>query len=817
MKVMKFGGTSLSDADGIQRVAQIIMEEKGDVIICSAFSGITNDLINSGERAANGDQSYKKLYNNIVQRHQRTIERLSLDHDYELIIQIDEIHKELEKMLEGVFLIREFSRRTRDLVMSFGEKVSSRLLTSYLKANHKQAEFCDSYHLIYTDGVFGNARINPERSSKKIMEVLTSEDKSVKIVPGFTGRTENGVITTLGRGGSDLTATFIGSVLRAEEVQIWTDVYGFMSADPNKVKDAFSLDVLSYDEALELSYFGAKVLLPHSIRPAKEKGVPIVIKNTFDQTFKGTRVSKATVPLKDFAKGITSIDSVSLINIKGTGMIGVRGISARIFRTLAENDINAILISQASSEQSVCVAVQPDVTLTACNSLRKEFQLEMMTKRIDEIEVDTNLSIVAVVGDKMRNTPGVAGRIFNAFGEKGVNVVAIAQGASELNISIVISNEDEERALNSLHNAFFTKRRVLNLIVAGKGLIGTELIKQLKKTKKTFLEEKGVELRVISILDSKKMLVDSQGISLNDWKEQLIHSDLTSDTRKLLSMLNENNIINTVFIDCTASEKIANSYISLMQNRISLVAANKIANTKPMSVYEELKKTANQYKVHFLYETNAGAGLPIIDTIRNLKDTGDKIQKFEAILSGTISYLFNQLTESGKFSDIVKKARDLGYTEPDPRVDLSGIDFARKILLLVREFGIDMEFEDIRIEPLLSPYTSEDVSLQEFYQRLVGEDERYSQLVQKAKEKGCVIRWIGKYENGRASIKLEWVSNEHPFFTLKGTDNIIAIYTNRYTNPLVIKGAGAGAEVTAGGVMSDVFRIANAMNKRWDY
>ncbi|MEA1884300.1 MAG: bifunctional aspartate kinase/homoserine dehydrogenase I [Thermotogota bacterium] len=817
MKVMKFGGTSLSDADGIQRIAQIILEEKGDVIVCSAFSGITNELIDSGERAANGNQSYKKLYNNIVQRHQRAITNLSLDHDHELNIQINEIHKELEKMLEGVFLLREFSRRTKDLVMSFGEKISSRLLTGFLKVIHKQAEFCDSYHLIYTDEVFGNARIKPEMTSKKIIEILNPDKKTIKIIPGFTGRTDNGVITTLGRGGSDLTATFIGSVLRADEIQIWTDVNGFMSADPIKVKDAFSLDVLSYDEALELSYFGAKVLLPHSIRPAKENGVPIIIKNTFDQSFKGTRVSKATVPLKDFAKGITSIDTVSLINITGSGMVGVRGISARIFRTLAENNINAILISQASSEQSVCVAVQPDATLTACNTLRKEFQLEMMTKMIDEIEVDTNLSIIAVVGDKMRNTPGVAGRIFNAFGENGVNVVAIAQGASELNISIVISNDDEERALNSLHNAFFTKRRVLNLVIAGKGLIGTEFIKQLKKAKKAFLEEKGVELRVISILDSTKMLFDPQGINLNDWKEQLIHSNITSDTRKLLTMVNEHNIINTVFVDCTASEKIADSYISLMQNRISVVAANKIANTKPMSVYEELKQTANQYKVHFLYETNAGAGLPIIDTIRNLKDTGDKIKKFEAILSGTISYLFNQLTESTKFSDIVKKAKDLGYTEPDPRIDLSGVDFARKILLLVRESGIDMELDDINIEHLLSPHTSEDVSIKEFYRRLEGEDEKYTQLVKKTKDQGFVIRWIGKYEDGRASIKLEWINNEHPFFNLNETDNIIAIYTKRYTNPLVIKGAGAGAEVTAGGVMSDVFRIANALNKRWDY
>lgn len=814
---MKFGGTSLSDAEGIQRVADIIIEEQGDIVICSAFSGITNDLIISGERAAKGDQSYKRTYKNIVTRHQQAIENLSLNKDQELLLQINDIHQELEKMLEGVFLLREFSLRTKDLVMSFGEKVSSRLLTSFLKSRQRNVVFFDSYHLIYTDEIFGNARINPDISSKKILELFNSEDKSIKIVPGFTGRTENGVITTLGRGGSDLSATYIGSVLKADEVQIWTDVNGFMSADPNKVEDAFSLDMLSYDEALELSYFGAKVLLPHSIRPAKEKGVPIEIKNTFDRSFKGTRVSKTTVPLKDFAKGITSIDSVTLINIKGSGMVGVRGISARIFRTLAENDINAILISQASSEQSVCVAVQPNVTLMACNSLRQEFQLEMMTKMIDEIEVDENLSIVAVVGDKMRNTPGVAGRIFNAFGENGVNVVAIAQGASELNISIVISKDDEERALKTLHNAFFTKRRILNLIIAGKGLIGTELIRQIQSTKQAFLNEKGVELRVIAILDSTKMLFDPEGIALKDWKTLLIHSNQSSDTERLLHELKVYNLINTVFIDCTASEKIANSYIQWMQNRISVVAANKIANTKPMNIYEQLKQTANQYKVHFLYETNAGAGLPIIDTVRNLKDSGDEIWKFEAILSGTISFIFNQLVEEKPFSDIVKTAQDLGYTEPDPRIDLSGLDFARKILLLVRESGIPMEFENIDIDPLLSPATIKADSLKSFYQLLEKEDEKYAQWVKAAKYNGQVIRWIGKYENGQAAIKLEMINNEHPFYSLKGTDNVIAIYTKRYANPLVIKGAGAGAEVTAGGVMSDILRIANAMNKRWDY
>ncbi len=817
MKIMKFGGTSISDATGINRCTQIIQSEKAQIVVCSAFSGTTDALINAGIKAASGNPDFRQLSQTIIQRHEQAINDLLITQKNILLDQIDEIHTEMEQLLEGVFLIREFSPRTRDLIISFGEKISARLLALFLNSQHIAAEFCDSYHLIFTDEVFGQAKINSELSSKAINEYFSKNSQTVKIIPGFTGRTENGVITTLGRGGSDLTATYIGAVLGADEVQIWTDVNGFMSADPNKVKDAFSLSMLSYDEALELSYFGAKVLLPHSIRPAKEKGVPIVIKNTFDPSFAGTICSTKTTPLKHFAKGITSIDRVSLINIKGSGMIGVRGISARIFRTLADHDINVILISQASSEQSICVAVEPKATSAACKNLKEAFQLEMMSKMIDEIGVEENLSIIAVVGDRMKNTPGVAGRIFNAFGENGVNVIAIAQGASELNISIVISKEDEERALNSLHNAFFTQKRILNLIIAGKGLIGSELIEQIKISRKSFQKLNGVELSVISVLDSRRMIFHPHGIDLSNWKEQLSQSDLPSDIPKLLTFIKENNLINTVFIDCTASEKISDHYLLLMENRLSIVAANKIANTKPMTDYELLKKTAAQYKVHFLYETNAGAGLPIIDTIRNLRDSGDEIIKFEAILSGTISFIFNSINESVPFSETVKKAKELGYTEPDPRIDLSGIDFARKILLLVRESGASMEIGDIAIDRLIPKRCDQVDKLEDFYMILKEQDDRYSQWIKKAAQNNKIIRWIGKYEGGKASISLVEINQDHPFYSLQGTDNIIAIYTRRYTNPLVIKGAGAGAEVTAGGVMSDIFRIATTMNKRWDY
>jgi aspartokinase/homoserine dehydrogenase 1 len=816
MKVLKFGGTSIADAKGIRKTTEIIKRENGKVVIVSAFGGVTNKLIKAGQLAEKGDMNYVDFFKEIELRHNTAIKSLGLQNDLLLSNRINKLHEELKRVLEGIFLLREISPKSKDLFLSFGEKISANLLTFNLLAEGLKCEYTDSAEFITTDDHFGNARIIPELTDKSILDIF-SNSENIHVIPGFTGKTENGVITTLGRGGSDLSATYIGSVLNAEEIQIWTDVNGFMTADPNKVTEAFSLTQLSYDEALELSYFGAKVLLPHSIRPAKENRVPIVIKNTYDQTFTGTIVSVETSPLKNFAKGITSIDNVSLVNIRGSGMIGVRGISARVFKTLAEKNINIILITQASSEQSICVAIDPLNVKKAKSSLQEEFLLEINAGMIDEIEIDNNLSIVAVVGNSMKNTPGVAGRIFNTFGENGVNVIAIAQGASELNISIVIDRKDENLALNILHDTFFSPNSVMNLIIAGKGLIGSELIKQIAETKEDFKRKHHIELRVIAILDSKRKIFSKTGLDLSKWQQKLKDSDLTSEIPALVQRVINNNIINTVFIDCTASEHVAAEYACLMQNRISIVAANKIANTKPMKDYLNLKNAAVHYNIHYLYETNAGAALPIIDTLNNLIDSGDEITKFEAILSGTISYLFNAWTSEKKFSSIVHEAKNKGFTEPDPRVDLSGTDFARKMLLLSRECGSELELKDIKIEPLLPQDCMQAASVEEFFKKLEENNQTFKELILQAEKKDRKLRWIGSYENGEVSIKLESVDNTHPFYSMSGSDNIIAIETNRYKNPIVIKGAGAGAEVTAAGVLADIFKIAASMEKRWHY
>lgn len=816
LKILKFGGTSIADASGIKNTTEIIKGENADIVIVSAFGGITNQLIDAGRLAECGDDTYKAVYEKICSRHYTAINTLGLREITELSRRAEKLHEELKRVLEGVYLLREISPRSRDLILSFGEKISATILTFNLKKEGRDCVYTDSSEIFVTDETFGNALIIPEQSDVKI-KTLLSQPESIHIIPGFTGITENGVITTLGRGGSDLSATYIGSVLKADEIQIWTDVNGFMTADPNKVHDAFSLNRLSYDEALELSYFGAKVLLPHSIRPAKQSGVPIMIKNTFDRSFEGTVVSDETSPLRNFAKGITSIDNIALVNIKGSGMIGVRGISARVFKTLAEKDINIILISQASSEQSICVAISPESVKKAKVSLEKEFRLEIDAGMIDEIEIDKDLSIVAVVGNSMKNTPGVAGRIFNTFGENGVNVVAIAQGASELNISTVIDKKDENLALNILHDTFFSPVSVLNLIVAGKGLIGSELLSQISETRDVFRKKHRIDIKVIAILDSKKKIFSKNGLELCDWKRQLSESNMKSEIKNLVKRIHENNIVNTIFVDCTASEKVAAEYMYLMENRISIVAANKIANTRPMDEYSVLRKAARRHNIHYLYETNAGAALPIIDTINNLRESGDEIIKFEAILSGTISFIFNTWSSEKRFADIVMDAKEKGYTEPDPRTDLSGVDFARKMLLLSRESGTSLELDDITIQPILPDDCIKADSIDDFFDKLKENNHLFDQTIREAENKGRKLRWIGSYHKGKVSIKLESVDSTHPFYTMSGSDNIIAIETRRYRNPIVIKGAGAGAEVTAAGVLADIFRIANSMEKRWHY
>ena len=816
MRVLKFGGTSIADAAGVQQISEILGSYEDAIVVVSAFGGVTDKLKEAGIMAEKADARYKDMLDAISERHMKAVRELAISREDERICEIERFHEELNKILEGVFLIREFSKRTSDLVLSFGERISARILTAYLKKIGRSAGYLDPSEIIITDDSFTRATIDFQQSSGLIRDRLSGKE-GIMVVPGFIGSTEEGLTTTLGRGGSDLSATYIGSVIKAEEVQIWTDVNGFMTADPGKVSEAFSVEKLSYEEALELSYFGAKVLLPPAIRPAKEADVPILIKNTINRGFKGTMITGEGVKLKNFAKGITSIDNISLIVISGSGMVGVRGISARIFKTLADNNINAILISQASSEQSVCVAIEPELTDLARKKLLEEFKLEIDARMIDSISSERDLSIIAVVGDQMKQRPGVAGRLFNAFGEKGINVVAIAQGASELNISVVVSRDDERKALNVLHEAFFSEKTVLNVILAGVGLIGSELLEQIKANQQRLKAEQNLEIRVIALFNSRKILYNKKGIDLENWKEELEDSGQVPAYEDLIRFIDSKEIINNVFVDCTASEEVASLYEGFMKNRVSVVAANKIANTEPIETFRRLNRLANQYSVHYLYETNAGAGLPIIDTLRNLRESGDRITKIEAILSGTISFIFNSCDPETPLSQVVREAKEKGYTEPDPRTDLSGKDFARKLLLLSREIGEEMEYDDIEINPLLPERCMEAEGVEAFFRELEQYDAEFADKLKKAEENGQSLRWIGVYEDSRARIELKAIGSDHPFYKLAGSDNVVSIKTRRYENPLVIQGAGAGAGVTAAGVMADIFRVATAIKKRWTF
>lgn len=814
MKVLKFGGTSVAGTQQIQKVAEIIQSTQDcQVVVVSALGGVTDNLIEAGKLAEQGDQAYQRVLENLATRHRIVCNNLLDDLENEIQREITRLFTQLDSIANGIFLLKEFTPRTSDLILSFGEKLSAKIMTAYLKKLGMESEYLDSGEIIITNDFHDGAGINFELSEKAIHNKIKN-DSRIRVVPGFTGRTPGGKITTLGRGGSDLSATYIGSVLQADEVQIWTDVNGFMSADPGKVPNAFSLTSLSYDEALELSYFGARVLLSPAIQPARDKKIPIRIKNTFDLEFPGTLISSKSAPLKNFAKGITSIDEIALITIKGSGMVGVKGISARVFSTLAQANINVILISQASSEQSICVAISPDSAQQARRALTDEFSLEIQAKMVDSITIENDYSVIAVVGEKMKKTPGVAGRIFNSLGEKRVNVVAIAQGSSELNISVVIDRKDEVRALRAIHDEFFSEITTVNLIQVGCGIIGKELLAQIQENHDQLLQKQNLDIRVIAITNSKKMVLDPAGLDLDSWQDKLDNSETKVNIPDVIKTVSNLNLTDCVLVDCTASPEISQLYESALKNRISVVAANKIANTGPYKYYQKLHQLADRYNVHYLYETTAGAGLPIIDTIKSLLDSGDEIVKLEAILSGTISYIFNNFTAEQKFSEIVKQAQKKGFTEPDPRDDLNGKDFARKLLLLCRELGEKMEMGDLEIEQLLPPSCQKAETVDQFYQELAQQDAKFSKMVEKAKADGKVLRYIASYHSGQARIELKAVDQEHPFYSLKGSDNIISIQTSRYRNPLVIKGAGAGAQVTAAGILADIFKIAVSAKKR---
>jgi bifunctional aspartokinase / homoserine dehydrogenase 1 len=808
MKVLKFGGTSVGTPERIRGVKKIIESQNVPcLIVISAFQGITDELKHLSELASNRDEEYKVHLEKVIVKHiEFSKQLLSRNKQDEVIDKINDISDELNDTLNGVFLLRELSRHSLDKVLAAGEVLSSLILSQLID----DSQLIDARNFIKTDSNFGYANVDFDRSDDLISKNLAGTLKRI-IVPGFIASNDKGETTTLGRGGSDYTASIFAAALNADVLEIWTDVDGFMTADPKKVERAYAIESLTYSEAIELSHFGAKVIYTPTLRPVYKKNIPIIVLNTFNPESKGTVISNEQNG-KQFSpiKGISSIDHIDLITLQGTGMVGVSGTSMRLFGALARENINIILITQASSEYSISFAVSPSDSSTACRAITDEFRLEIERKKELKIQIEKNLSIIAIVGERMKNTPGISAILFRSLGRNGINVIATAQGSSELNISVVIKNESLKKALNVIHDGFFLSRfKEMYLFVAGTGLVGTSLMNQLQEQYQTLINEHNLKINLIGVTNSRKMLIDKKGLSLEKYRDVLKSAGQKGDIKEFIRQMTKLNLRNSVFIDCTADEDVASHYYEILSKYVSIVTANKIACSSEQDYYQVLKTTANERGVKFMYETTVGAGLPIIKTINDLVLSGDKIIKIEAVLSGTMNFIFNELGPEMPLSNAIRKARERGYSEPDPRVDLSGTDVVRKIMILAREAGYSIEREDVTVNKFL-PDDCFDGDLNEFFEKVRKHDGEFEKKRKELASQNRKWRFFATMELGRSKVELLTIGPEHPSFNLEGSNNIILLTTNRYKElPMVIKGYGAGADVTAAGVFADLMRVVN--------
>ncbi len=818
MRVLKFGGSSVGTPERIKGLIEILKNyySKGErfTVVFSAFSGVTDSLLEMSKRASSGDETYRDLFQQFKQRHQDAITAL-MDGPLCQQVQLEmaQSHESLGNVLNGVFLVREASPRTMDYVVSFGERSSSYIIANALQQAGIPSSFLDARKIIRTNDSFGGARVDFAASYPLIKQYYVQHPE-IQVVTGFIGSTKDDLTTTLGRGGSDYSAAIIAAGLNASAIEIWTDVDGVLTADPRKVKKAFTVPKMTYAEAMELSHFGAKVIYPPTLQPALQKRIPLYIKNTFNPSFEGTYITDKRDPSGHAVTGISSINKVALLTLQGGGMFGVPGIAGRLFGSLAAAGINIILITQGSSEHSITFAIPPDLAEKARQQVESEFEYEMEKKMVEPVKVEMDLSVVAIIGENMRYRPGIAGRMFQALGKNGVNVVAIAQGSSELNISVVVSYSDEAKAMNALHEAFFlSDTKELHLFMVGVGLIGSTLIEQVKAQAKYLKEKRSLEVRIVGLANSKKMLFNEDGIALDSWKEDLVSNGEPVDLAGFIQKMKSLNLSNTIFVDNTANEQVAHFYETILESSISISTPNKISTSSSYLQYQRLKNIATRRGVQFLYETNVGAGLPVLSTLEDLIASGDRIIKIEGVLSGTMSFIFNQFKEGMKFSEIVREAKKLGYTEPDPREDIGGADVRRKLIILARETGLALEAADVKIESILPKAAEEADSVEAFFKELEKSDDHFSKIAAKAAKEGKVLRMIASLDNGMASIGLKAVDSSHPFYSLSGSDNMIVFTTERYKErPLVVRGPGAGAEVTAAGVFAEIIRIGNYLS-----
>ena len=812
MNILKFGGTSVGSVDSISALIEILKPLQGDenpIVVLSAMGGVTNALLDMAENARNL-RDYGDALKLVEEKHFKVIRTLlPAGAQNPVLTKLKIYFNELEDILQSVYNLRELSAQTKDLILSYGERCSTVMISHIAKQQFPNAVYVDGAELIKTDSNFGQAKVNTYMTEMLINDFYEANQDKLLFVTGFISSNDDGRVTTLGRGGSDYTAAIWGAALNASEIQIWTDVDGMLTADPRIVKKAFSLPELSYTEAMELSYFGAKVIYPPTMIPAFLKKIPIVIKNTFNTDFAGTYIKHGISPSNLPIKGISSIDEISVLNLSGSGMVGKAGFSGRLFSMLSREQVNVVLITQSSSEHSITFAVKPADSLKALSLINKEFELELQARKLEYPEVENGLSVVAIVGENMKRTPGMSGKLFSALGRNGVNVRAIAQGSSEYNISVIISKTDLSKAVNAIHDAFYADlKKTLHVFCLGTGNIGKTLFKQLQDQMPFLADNNDLQVKVMGVSNTRKMYLDPRGIDLNTWEEDLNNQDTKASLPDFIRRMKAMNLPNCVFVDNTASHNPVEFYLDILQSSISVVTCNKIGNSADYEQYAAFKQAARTYGVDFFYETNVGAGLPIIRTLKDLMLSGDKVACIEAILSGTISYIFNNYKDGVLFHEVVKEAQEKGYTEPDPRDDLNGKDFMRKMLILARDAGYALEEKDIELENMLPPSCMAAESVADFYKELKNNSAYFENLKKQATQDNKVLRYIGKLEGGKVSINLQMVDENHPFYTLSGSDNIISFTTNRYKDrPLVVKGPGAGAEVTAAGVFADIINV----------
>ena len=809
MKVLKFGGTSVGSVESMSSVKQIVEScHEPVIVVVSALGGITDRLIETARVAVVGGDGYESHFRAIVERHKTMVQQaVEPAKQLELLALIDPLLGELGNIFRGVSLIKDLSTKTLDTIVSYGERLSSLIVSRVIEgAVHYDARF-----FIKTRRQYGKHIVDFDETNKLVKRYF-AELPRVAVVPGFIASDRiTGDVTNLGRGGSDYTAAILATALGASQLEIWTDVDGFMTADPRVINTAYVIEHLSFTEAMELCNFGAKVIYPPTIYPVFHKNIPILIKNTFNPSAPGTLISADHSHFEGKAiKGISSINDTCLITLSGMGMVGVIGINSRIFNTLARSGISVFLVSQASSENNTTFAVRNADADVAVRVLREEFKGEMAVGEISAIEAEKELATVAIVGENMKHTPGIAGKLFNVLGRNGINVIACAQGASETNISFVIARDSLRKALNVIHDSFFlSESQVLNLFVAGVGTVGRDLLKQICKQQQRLLETKALQLRLVGIANSRKCLFDREGIDIEHCIELLDREGTPSSPQRLKDEIIAMNIFNSVFVDCTASPDIAALYRSLLDHNVSVVASNKIAASGSYDLYRELKQTARKRDVKYLFETNVGAGLPIINTINNLINSGDKILKIEAVVSGTLNYIFNVVSAEVPLSRAVRMAQEAGYSEPDPRIDLCGQDVIRKLVILAREAGYRVEQSDVE-KHLFIPESYFTGSLDDFWRAIPDYDATFEAYRRQVAERGRVLRFVATLDHGKVEVGLREGDPAHPFYHLEGSNNVISITTERYREyPMVIKGYGAGAEVTAAGVFADIIGIAN--------